>query len=109
MIGFYNGTSYFQALSYLKEIIDAQSVDDLAKYIDIWNLWRCAMKKSTNYILVSTLDFIGGLCFFLAAIIQEQTVSKYGFFFTSACLLISGTGFLYTYIKNKSKIDMSKE
>jgi hypothetical protein len=60
------------------------------------------MKKGRGYILTSTLNFIGGLCFLLAAIFQEQTVPKYGFFFASACLLISGTGFLWTYFKNKT-------
>ena len=60
------------------------------------------MKKGRGYILKSTLNFIGGFCFFLAAIFQEQTVPKCGFFFASACLLISGAGFLWTYFKNKS-------
>ena len=61
------------------------------------------MKTTKGYILTSILNYIGGFCFFLAAIFQERTVPKYGFLFAAVCLLISGTGFLYTHFKSKSK------
>ena len=71
--------------------------------------WRRCIMKTKGYILASILNYVGGLCFFLAAIFQEQPVPKYGFFFAAGCLLISGTGFLYTHFKSKSKTGRSGE
>ena len=61
------------------------------------------MKNLTGYIFASIFNFIGGICFFVAAVFQEKTVAKYGFFVAAICLCISGAGFLYTYFKNKKK------
>ena len=59
------------------------------------------MKKTTGYLLTSIFTLIAGICFLFAAIFQEQTIPKYGFFFAAICLLISSAGFLHTHLKAK--------
>lgn len=58
------------------------------------------MKKAVGYLLTSILNFIAGFSFLLAAVFQEQTIPKYGFFFAAICLLISAAGFLYVHLTN---------
>jgi len=59
------------------------------------------MKKTTGYVLTSIFNFIAAFCFLLAAVFQKQALPKYGFYVAAICLLISATGFLYTYLKNR--------
>ena len=61
------------------------------------------MKNSAGYIIASIFNFIGGICFFVAAVLQEKTVAKYGFLVAAIYLCISGAGFLYTHFRNKEK------
>lgn len=61
------------------------------------------MKKTTGYILTSIFNFIAAFCFLFAAVFQKQTLSKFGFYVAAICLLISATGFLYTYLKYRKK------
>lgn len=61
------------------------------------------MKKKTAYIITSIFNFIGGTSFLLAAVMQENTVPKYMFYIAALCLIVSGTGFLHMYFKEKTK------
>lgn len=73
------------------------------------------MKKGKGFIVCSALNFIGGTCFLIGAVMYQeqefstevpqyvQWISKYGFYVAAACLLIAGAGFLYTYFRNKRK------
>ncbi|WP_329737286.1 hypothetical protein [Clostridium phoceensis] len=62
------------------------------------------MKHSIGYLVASIFNFIGGICFLIAAVLQtEPAVAKYGFFAAAICLCVSGAGFLYTHFKEKAK------
>ena len=62
------------------------------------------MKKIINYLTAAILDFIGGICYFLAFILYEEAaLPRYMFLVSSICLILSGVGFLLVHLKNKKE------
>lgn len=73
------------------------------------------MQKKPGYLVCSILNFTGGICFLIAAILHKEQVfsaevpqhvqwfDQYGFCIAAACLLIAAIGFLYTYFKVSKK------
>ncbi len=61
------------------------------------------MKQRSGHLVASIFYFAGGICFFLAAILQKQPLPRWGFLFAGVCLLVSGFGFLHASLKCKDK------
>ena len=59
------------------------------------------MKNNKWYLISAILGMVTSVLFILAGAFNTITLAKGLFYVAGVCLLISSSGFYYTYVKNK--------